>query len=121
MSFKPKKLSMTSREAAALYLSGGATTDVYKANLMADGQLLDPEALERAYWRRLFGFDFEVEMRPDKAIARDKDLGFETTCSWFEADDEGNAKRLAKACVRLKKLHDTRVMMGAHKPEDKKK
>jgi hypothetical protein len=96
---------MTSVEAAALLLSGGATTDPDEANLMNDGQLLDPDALERAYYRRLFGFDFEVEIQPDKAIARDNDLGLKVSCSWIEGDDDGKLK--AKHDKAVKKTEDT--------------
>ena len=45
----PKPPTMTSREAAALLVSGGTTTDADYANLMAEGKALDPDKLQRAH------------------------------------------------------------------------
>ncbi len=102
--------SMSSLEAAALILSQGATTDVEQAELMAEGKILDPDALERAYYRRIFGFDMNVEIdeKRHKAYVRDMDLGLLTTCTYTD-DDNANAKRLSKACIKLKAMHDAKV------------
>jgi hypothetical protein len=100
---------MTSLEAAALILSEGKTTDVEQAELMASGKLMDPDALERAYYRRLFGFDVTVLVDEAKhqAIVRDDELGLTVKFSWLEDDtNDGNAKRLSKACIKLMKKHE---------------
>ena len=101
---------MTSREAGALIASGGKTTDVEQANLMAEGKLLDPEALERAYYRRALGFDFSCEIDPANhaAYARDDELNLSVKIVWTD-DDERNSERLAKACMKLKSLHDKQL------------
>lgn len=103
------KPSMSSTEVAALIASEGRTTDVDLANQYAAGQLIDPEALEKAFYRRKMGFDFNVDFYPvrHKAIATDLELGLKTTCTWIEDDDEGNARRMAKMCIKLKKMHDS--------------
>lgn len=108
---KRPNVSMTSLEAAALILSNGATTDVEQAELIDQGKAVDPDALQRAYFRRQFGFDFDVFINEDKhqIVTEDKLLGIKATATWLADDIEGNAKRMAKACLRLKKLHDTKL------------
>lgn len=103
-----RKPTMTSREAAALLLSGGATDDADLANQMEAGEILDPDALERAYYRRIFGFDLTVTIDPKKhkAIVKDEDLGLVVTTGWSDDNDEVNASKLAKACVKLKAKHE---------------
>lgn len=104
---KPRT-SMTSLQAAALISSQGATDDVELAELMAEGRVLDPDLLTRAAFRRQLGFDFSI-VRDDAAhkyIIRDDEIaGIHVTCP-IEADFNNAAARLAKAVVKLKKLHD---------------
>lgn len=104
---KPKT-TMTSLEAAALILSEGKTTDVEQAELMSEGKLLDPDALTRAHFRRMLGFDFSITVDEErhKIIARDDERGYKTSATWVKDDDAGNSRRMAKAAMRLKKLHD---------------
>ena len=105
---------MTSTEAAALLLSGGKTTDVEEANLMESGQLLDPDALERAYYRRIFGFDFTTYMDNDKhkIICRDEDLDI-TVTGTLASDTDKDAQTLARLCMKLKRLHEKAVKADA--------
>lgn len=104
---QPKKPTMTSQEAAALLLSGGKTSDVEEANLMDQGKLLDPDALERAYYRRALGFDVDIEysQAAHKAYVRDLEFGLVVTCP-YEDDINGNAQYLARAVMKLKRMHD---------------
>jgi hypothetical protein len=103
---KPKT-NMTSREAAALLLSGGATDDVETAELMDAGKILDPDKLERSYYRRIFGFDLEVIPQPDKHryLVKDNDLNLSVTCV-LTGDVSKDASKLSKACIKLKAKHD---------------
>lgn len=102
---KPK-LTMTSLEAAALISSNGATDDVETANMMANGIILDPDALERAYYRRIFGFDFTIITDEEKhqVIVRDEEFNISVTCA-LVADTTEQAAKIAKACIKLKAKH----------------
>lgn len=103
----PKKPTMTSREAAALLLSGGKTADVEEAELINAGKLIDPDKLVQSHFRRMMGFDFSVtEDKPaHKWIVRDEDHETAVTCAIAD-DEDKQAALLAKACMKLKKLHD---------------
>lgn len=104
---KPK-LTMTSREAAALLVSGGITDDADKANLMAAGQLLDPDKLERAHYRRMLGFDVDIVIQEDKhkAFIKDRETRNQVGIVWKADNNADNAARLAKAVMKLKRMHD---------------
>lgn len=101
---------MTSLQASALLLSGGATDDVETAELMDQGKILDPDRLVRAHFRRMIGFDMSVltDEKNHRMIIRDDELGYRVTCQ-LEDDYDNQAARVAKACIRLKKLHDAHV------------
>lgn len=107
MSQKP---SMSSLQAAALILSEGATDDVETAEMVAEGKILDPDALQRAHFRRMLGFDFTIQPDPDnyKMLIRDDETGITVTCR-IEADFNNQAARLAKGCIKLKRLHEAYV------------
>ncbi len=108
------KYTMSSTEAGALIVSGGATDDPEQANLMAEGKLLDPDKLERAYYRRLLGFDLSVTPDPDKHhyIVRDDELDIALTAHMSDDDDQ-SAANIAKACIKIKKLHDKAMEVKA--------
>lgn len=102
---------MTSLEAAALILSGGKTTDPNKAELMASGQELDLDDLQKAHLRRMMGFDFRIKLNPNKIHVSSKEEPFVTT--WCkvnpgETDKYGHIiqedliDRMVDACLRLK-------------------
>jgi len=102
------KTGMTSREAAALISSEGATDDAETAELLADGKILDPDLLTRAHFRRQLGFDFTVlrENEEHRFIIRDDEIaGISVTCP-IEKEFANQGARLAKAVLKLKKLHD---------------
>ena len=104
----PKPPTMTSREAAALLVSGGTTTDADYANLMAEGKALDPDKLQRAHFRRAIGFDFTVNTYPVSHYFTVTDDETKNVIKgvWLDDDDKGNATRMSKACIKLKKQHD---------------
>jgi hypothetical protein len=101
-----RKPTMTSREVGALIVSEGRTTDADKANLMAQGKLLDPDALERSYYRRILGFDCTVkpDLEDNKWLVTDEDLHV-TVRTPMDTDDMVNAQRLSRAIIKLKAKH----------------
>lgn len=98
-------MNITSLEAAALMVSGGQTTDVEEANLIASGQILGMDALQRAHLRRMMGFDFDIDVHHNRFVITDKQRRYKTSCFYSDLDDKA-VKRLVRACLRLKKLHD---------------
>lgn len=109
------KEKLTSLQAAALILSEGRTDDVEKAELLASGNELDMEALQRAHLRRMMGFDFRMKFRPNKIhVSTTQDPYLSTHCKLQEGDTDkyGNIvnpdviPRLVAACVRLKAKYD---------------
>jgi len=106
-----RNIGMTSLEAAALYSSNGATSDVEEANLLAEGKILDPDKLQRAFFRRALGFDFSVitDEKHGKYIIRDDERGGSVTCAIVD-DYNNQAAKLAKAIIKLKKLHEQAVI-----------
>jgi len=109
------KSDLSSTEFAALLVSEGRTTDVTMANALADGYPIDPDQLERAFYRRALGFDVDIYIDPakGKAIIKDLELGLTTTCAYLGEETkenmDANAKRLSKACMKLKKKHDDAI------------
>lgn len=106
--YDPSKL--TSVEAAALYLSNGQTTDPVKASMMASGQELDMDAMQRSHLRRMMGFDFRIKIQPNKIHVSSKQEPFVTTWMRIKEGDvvngmianEETVDRLVDACLRLK-------------------
>jgi hypothetical protein len=97
----PKKL--TSLEAAALYLSGGATTDPEKAVHYDQGQELQMDALQRAHLRRMMGFNFELKIRDKKLVVSSAQPPYVSTwCGYPGEMDEKTVDKLVEACLRLK-------------------
>lgn len=111
LSVTPVK-GLSSVEGAALFLSGGETTDPNEAVMMAnDHQTFDMDALTRAALRREMGFDFKVKVRGSKVMVSAKDgPQVRTSCRIKpgEVDEHGNIiseeliSRLVDACLRLK-------------------
>lgn len=91
---RPKQ-SMSSTEAAQLYLQD-------QQNKAATFNM---DALERAALRRALGFDFEVTIHHNRFICRDTSTGYKTT-AFYDHMDEKAVKRLVRALMRLKKIHD---------------
>lgn len=111
---------MTSVEAAALYLSGGKTTDPVLATAMdeARDETMGLDAIQRSHLRRMMGFDFRMKMAPNKIHVSSKTPPFVTTHCKIkdgETDDYGNIikeeliDRLVDACLRLKKKYEAEV------------
>lgn len=111
---KQNKPSMSSLEAGALIVSNGATDDVETANLMAEGKLLDPDMLVKAFYRRELGFDLSVVTDEKQYIVRDDELGISVTAKKssnvdpaIAADEDGQT--LARAVMRVKRAHDKKL------------
>jgi len=107
---KPKH-TMTSREAAALLVSGGTTTDADVANMIADGSILDPDKLTRAHFRRAIGFDFDVVEEKHRFLVKDKATGQTLTVALTDNNDV-NASKLSKAVMKLKRIHDKQQQLS---------
>jgi hypothetical protein len=124
---------MTSREAAALYLSDGYTDDAELASML-DAAKKQPELLmprgvlpqkdyqppaltiedadneERIRLRNAIGFDVEVKIDPikNRATLKDTELKLYTRCTLSDDADEA-AAAMSKAMIRLKTKHDAKV------------
>lgn len=110
---KPQKPTMTSREAAALIVSEGSTDDADLANLMVEGKALDPDRLQRSYYRRAVGFDLTTyaDEAAHKWIAVDEELNLRVTGAMSENPDpikrtDEDGLTLARMVMRLKRKHD---------------
>ncbi len=122
---------LTSREAAALYLSDGKTDDPALASMLdyakkqpellipkgligetkyKPAQLVieDPDEVERKQLRDAIGFDYKVTIKDKKATVRDLETEKMTSCKLTD-DYQVNAANLTKAVLRLKNLHDKYV------------
>lgn len=96
---------MTSVEAAAMLISGGQTKDPEKAEIIAQGRAFDEDGLMRAHLRRRMGFDFTLEVKDNRFVLTDLETKRKASC-FYSVLDEKAVKRLVRACMRLKKLHD---------------
>lgn len=102
-----KKIGLTSEEAAALYLSDGATTDPELAQQYDKGELFDMDAMQRAALRRQMGFDFDVKYSDRKFFVRSKQSPFVTTQADYSGTIDQNAiTALVDACLRLKDRYE---------------
>ena len=113
------RTGVTSTEAAALILSDGRTDNPVEAGILASGQTLELEELERAALRRMMGFDFVIKIRDPRIMVISKEgphLIKKCVIKPGEIDEYGNIisesliKRLTQACVRLKLAWDAEVM-----------
>ena len=103
---------MNSIEAAALYLSEGATTDPIEAEKIANGQTLDMDALQKSHLTRMMGFPFEMKLRPNKIHFSSKVEPYTTTwCRVIGTDlsDEAQVDKIVDACLRLKLKYEKEV------------
>lgn len=104
---KKKKLGVTSTEAAALLMSDGRTSDPEEAALLAQGSILDMDALQRSALRNMMGFDFRIKPAPNKYhVSSTKPPYVTTWCKYTGIEDEAFIDRLVDACLRLKIKHD---------------
>jgi len=69
----------------------------------------DMDALQRAALRRSMGFDFKLTIKDNRMIVTDEEYGLKSTCFYHGKLEESDIKRLVKACMRLKKMHDNYV------------
>jgi hypothetical protein len=111
--------NLTSREAAALILSDGRTSDVAEAELLTSAPSLELDGLQRAHLRRMMGFNFAVKVHGSRILVISKEgPHIITRCNIKsgEMDDYGNItsekliERLVNACVRLKIQWDAEQM-----------
>lgn len=92
---QPKR-GMTSIEAAQAYLQDEHNRSV----------LFDMEVLARSGIARTMGFPFSVTIEHNRFICVDDTSGYKTTAFYDNMDDKA-IKRLVRALLRLKKIHDT--------------
>lgn len=102
---------LTSVEAAALYVSGGRTTDPELATHLSSGDTLNMDAMQRAHLRRMMGFDFKVRLSGRKLLVSSKEgpkVRTHAKVQPGDVDAYGNIiseeliGRLVEACIRLK-------------------
>lgn len=102
--------NLTSIEAAALYLSNGATKDIEKAAHYDQGEDLNLDALQRAHMRRMMGFDFQLKIQKKKLVVYSTEGPFvRTWCGYNGTMDEKAVDKLVDACLRLKTKHEAKV------------
>lgn len=94
----PKK-GMTSVEAAEAYLEAKD----------AEAHTFDMDALEKAALVRWTGFPFAMTVHSNRIILTDNTTGLKTTCLFTEPMDMKVGKRIFRALVRLKTMHDNRT------------
>lgn len=96
---RPKK-GITSIEAAEMWLED------HERRQKEAAMTFDMDGLERAALRRKMGFDYEVTIHNNRFVCRDMETGYKTT-AFYDRMDEKAVKRLVRALMRLKKIHDT--------------
>lgn len=110
-----KPIGMTSDQAAALFLSDGATDNVHKAQLMSSGNTLEIDALQRAHLRRMMGFDFKMKITPARILLLSEDgprVSARTRLDEGDLDSYNNIinpaviERIVAACIKLKEKWD---------------
>lgn len=105
-----KNNDLTSIEAAALYLSGGATKDIEQAVYYDEGNDLNLDALQRAHLRRMMGFDFEMKIRDKKIVVYSMVEPYvRTWCGYGGTLDEKSVDKLVDACLRLKLKYEAKL------------
>lgn len=98
--------SLTSLEAAALYLSEGQTSDPDEA-VHYNNQAFSIDALQKAHLRRMMGFDFSVDIKDKKMIVFSKEAPFLTEESEYSGVmDEDAVDVLVETCAALKVAWD---------------
>lgn len=111
---RPKE-SLSSLEAAALFLSEGKTSDPQVASIMANEKTFDMDGMQKSHLRRMMGFDFKVKIDTRKILITSKDEHqMRARCRVLpgELDAYGNIisedliDRLVDACLRLKTRWD---------------
>lgn len=102
---------LDSTQAAALFLSGGKTTDPNEAVAISSGVAFDMDGLQRAHLRRMMGFDFKVKVSGRKLLVSSKEGPKVRTHAKIlpgELNQHGSIisedliGRLVEACLRLK-------------------
>lgn len=113
--------TLTSEEAAALWLSNGATSDPFIATSGAyelDGEGIKMDDYRKAKLRDMMGFDFRIKVKINKVHVSSKQDPYVTThCKIKEGelDKYGNIisepliDRLVDACLRLKLKYEAEV------------
>jgi hypothetical protein len=118
------KVGMTSEEAGALIVSGGRTKDVEEAEIIAAGQTLQLDALQRAHLRRAMGFDFKLKVAPNKIhLYSETGPHVSAHCKLREGDLDtyGNIinqeviENIVSACLVLKQRWDAAVQKRGEK------
>lgn len=98
---QPKK-GMTSVQAAELYLQDQDN----KERLFKFKSAMEADAEQRARLSAMMGFAYEVTIKNNRFICKDLETGYKTT-AFYDDMNEKAVKRLVRALMRLKKVHDT--------------
>jgi hypothetical protein len=118
------KKGLTSEEAGALIVSGGRTKDVEEAEIIAQGQTLEIDALQRAHLRRAMGFDFKLKLAPNKIHLYSETgphVSSHTKLKEGDLDEYGNIvnpqviDNIVNACLVLKQRWDAAVQKRGEK------
>lgn len=102
---QPKK-GMTSIEAAELWLEDNDRRQKEAA------ATFDMDGLAKSGIARGMGFPFSITIEHNRFICRDDTTGYKTT-AFYDTMDEKAVKRLVRALMRLKRIHDERKRLQA--------
>ena len=94
---------MTSIEAAQLYIQAEQQEQQRRYEDMAT---FDMDGLAKSGLARWAGFDFDMVVHHNRIILIDKTTGLKTTCLYTQPMDDKTGKRIFRALVRLKTMHD---------------
>lgn len=99
---EPKK-GMTSLQAAAMYLSDGATDDAEEVNKAAQAETFNMDTLQRAHLTKLMGFHFSVHVTYKKIIvSADEPPYLSKSAAFSGVMDQEAVDTVVKLCGQLK-------------------
>lgn len=105
---QPVEKKMSSVQAAALYLSDGATDDPHLANHIASGgSAFDMDAMQRAHLRRMMGVDFDIginELESTFTVWTKDGSDVQLQAKYSGVIDEAAIDILVETCLMVKQL-----------------
>lgn len=103
---EPKK-GMTSLQAAAMYLSDGATDDAEGVNKDYQAETFNMDALQRAHLTKLMGFRFSVDVKYKKITVSSNDAPLLSKSAAFSGVmDQEAVNTVVELCGQLKEAWD---------------
>ena len=104
---EPKK-GMTSLQAAAMYLSDGATDDAQEVNQTVQAETFNMDALQRAHLSKLMGFRFSVDVTYKKITVKSNEPPyFSKSAAFSGVMDQEAVDTVVELCGQLKELWDS--------------